>query len=220
MPRTIYIVRHCERIDNIDPRWRKKHPSFEEDNSPLSSRGRNVQAKELQKRFENIHLDHVFASPFDRTMETSSILIGNKDILIKPDPGLLEALYLCENPPSFWKVDKLKEKFPNTDTKYVPVFKTCPKEGGYGDEGCLPRVKKFIETVLDTVCVGENDTIVFVSHGSPIAAAHDHLARKWKYVGQATVSTFTEVGNMTGKFTMDSSNDASHMSDKSDLRAY
>uniref|UniRef100_A0A0N5BNL6 Phosphoglycerate mutase n=1 Tax=Strongyloides papillosus TaxID=174720 RepID=A0A0N5BNL6_STREA len=219
MPRRIYVVRHCERIDNIDSKWRKKYPGFQDDNSPLSDRGRNIQAIELRKRFSNIHVDHVFSSPMDRTVETASILLGDKDILIKPEPGLCEVLYLCNDPPSFWKVDKLKEKFPKIDTNYSPVFSRLPRETGYGDEACIPRVRELIEKLLIKYN-GKDDQILLVSHGAPIGAIHEVLNGKWKYVGQATVSIWDETEDNSGSFKCLSSSDSSHLSDKSNLRPW
>lgn len=48
-PLIIYAVRHCERADKINPNWRVDSSHLEEDNPPLSQRGRQ-QAKELYLR--------------------------------------------------------------------------------------------------------------------------------------------------------------------------
>lgn len=87
----------------------------------LSARGKQ-QAKECQARFKNTKIDHVFASPFDRTVETASVIVGDKDLKVKAEGGLCEALYLCEKPPGFWETEKLAEKFPLIDRDYVPVY--------------------------------------------------------------------------------------------------
>uniref|UniRef100_A0A0M3HIY3 Secreted protein n=1 Tax=Ascaris lumbricoides TaxID=6252 RepID=A0A0M3HIY3_ASCLU len=61
-------------------------------------------------------------------------------------------------------------------------------------------------------------TLLLVSHGAPIGAIHELLGGNWKYVGQATVSKFVEV--KPGKFKKELSSDASHLSDKSNLRPW
>ncbi|KAH7669944.1 Protein Y18H1A.4, partial [Aphelenchoides avenae] len=59
------------------------------------------------------------------------------------------ALYLCEKPPSFWPAEKLKEKFSLVDTSYAPVCPTpLPKEG-YGDDACIPRLRRTLEGIFD-----------------------------------------------------------------------
>lgn len=57
-----------------------------------------------------------------------------------------------------------------------------------------------------------------MSHGAPIGAIHEILTGNWKYVGQATVSKFVE--SSPGKFKKELSSDASHLSDKSNLRPW
>lgn len=61
---------------------------------------------------------------------------------------LFQALYLCENPPSFEEVTDLKERFPIIDESYKPIYKKpLPKEG-YGDDACVGRVRKTIEEIM------------------------------------------------------------------------
>jgi hypothetical protein len=61
---------------------------------------------------------------------------------------------------------------------------------------------------------------LLVSHGSPIGAIHEVLVNDWNYVGQATVSKFIETAANSGKFRLEYTSDASHLSDKKNLRAY
>ncbi|KAF7635428.1 hypothetical protein Mgra_00005104 [Meloidogyne graminicola] len=189
--RVLWVVRHAEREDNINSNWRKNaNPhKLKSDNSPLSTRGLE-QAKELAKRFSKIHIDHIFASPFERTVETATAIANERKIPIKLEPGLCEALYMCEEPPSFEEATELKKRFPLVDTSYKPIF-TKPMQ-----------------------------SIVLVSHASPIGAIHEVLVNDWNYVGQATVTKFVETGKGSKQFILEYSSNADHLSNKSNLRPY
>ncbi|EYC16654.1 hypothetical protein Y032_0033g2766 [Ancylostoma ceylanicum] len=167
------------------------------------------------EKFSKVNLNHVFASPYDRTIETASIIVADKGLLVKPEPGLCEGLYMCEKPPGFWEPEKLKEKFPLVDTDYISVFSkhTLPKEG-FGDDACIPRVR----TTLNRITEKYDGDIMLVSHGAPIGAIHEIWMGEFKYVGQATVTKFIETEK--GKIRMEFSSDASHLSDKRNLRPW
>jgi len=150
-------------------------------------------------------------------VETATRLIGDRNIPIKVEPGLAEALYLCESPPGFHDPATLKEQYPLVDLEYAPVFPSpLPKEG-YGDDSCKKRVNKTLETIFEKY---HDESIALFGHGSPIGAIHEVLVNEWNYVGQATVSKFVEDPKKKNSFILEYSADASHLSDKSNLRAY
>uniref|UniRef100_A0A183BK09 Phosphoglycerate mutase n=1 Tax=Globodera pallida TaxID=36090 RepID=A0A183BK09_GLOPA len=207
MSRILWVVRHAEREDNINSNWHKNSnpQKLNLDNSPLSSRGKK-QAVELATRFSKVPIDHIFASPFERTVQTATLLISKRDIPIKVEPGLAEALYLCESAPGFEGPNELKKRFPLIDPEYESIYKKPMPKEGFGDDAYSEEMRR--------------NSIVLVSHGSPIGALHEVLVGEWNYVGQATVSKFVETGKGTGKFRQEFTNDSSHLSDQSNLRAY
>ncbi|GMR53720.1 hypothetical protein PMAYCL1PPCAC_23915, partial [Pristionchus mayeri] len=221
-PRVIWVVRHCEREDNVNRQWRNLAGMnvFMSDNSPLSQRGR-VQAHELGKRFSEEAIAHVFASPYDRTMETAHTIVEmneNHNLRVKAEPGLCEALYLCTKPhPSFWDADDLNKKFPLVDASYDPVFSkyTLPKEG-CGDEECVPRLNTTIQRIIQRYA----GPILIVGHGASIGAIHQVLANDFKYVGQATVSKFVQSGNGLEEIKLVYSSCTNHLSDPRNLRPW
>ncbi|KAK6727229.1 hypothetical protein RB195_005127 [Necator americanus] len=214
--RAVYVVRHAEREDNINRNWKKLAAvqNLADDNPMLSQRGR-LQAKECAARFKNIEIRNVFASPYDRTMETASIIVADKGLLVKPEPGLCEVLHHCLNPPGFWETIKLKQKYPLVDTKYVPVFtkQSLPKEH-FADNACLPRIRTTVTKITEKY---EGD-LLLVSHAPPIGAIHELWDLRYTCVGQATVSKFIEVEK--GKFRLEFSADASHLSSQRNLRPF
>uniref|UniRef100_A0AC35G6B5 Phosphoglycerate mutase n=1 Tax=Panagrolaimus sp. PS1159 TaxID=55785 RepID=A0AC35G6B5_9BILA len=216
MARNIYIIRHAERMDNVDKHWRKKvGDKYTSDNCPLSLQG-HKQCIELAKWFEEIKVNHVFASPLDRTLDTATRMIGNRKLQIKPEAGFLEnAAYLC-SPPGIRDKEILKETYPLIDETYNPVinpwkeeFKNC-----YIDYDATAQIKETIETILKKY---EGD-IAIISHGSPIADLLEVLIGKWLYVGQATVSKLIE--KEIGKFEALFIADHAHLSDKSNLNSW
>ncbi|VDM29987.1 unnamed protein product [Toxocara canis] len=91
-PTTIWVVRHAEREDNVNKAWRRWFYAIThlaKDDSPLSKRGR-LQAEECAARFANVHLDHVFSSPYNRCIETAVRIVRSRGMSIKVEPGLSE----------------------------------------------------------------------------------------------------------------------------------
>ena len=79
----IYIVRHCEAQGNLK-RLFQGVSDFD-----ITETGAK-QLEYLKKRFENIHLDKIYASPLIRTRKTALAVAGGRDIEIKDEPGMIE----------------------------------------------------------------------------------------------------------------------------------
>jgi hypothetical protein len=82
-------------------------------------------------------------------METACVIIGDRKLKINVEPGLAEALYLCCEPPGFWPLDKLQEKFKLVNLDYSPVFPTPLPDEKSGDRACIDRVAKTIKGIIN-----------------------------------------------------------------------
>jgi broad specificity phosphatase PhoE len=82
--RVLWICRHGERIDQVDPNWR--HSARAYDDPPLGDRG-VVQAKETGERLKHEQIDAIFASPFERCVHTAQMIVDARD---QPIPIFLE----------------------------------------------------------------------------------------------------------------------------------
>ncbi|KHJ89933.1 phosphoglycerate mutase family protein [Oesophagostomum dentatum] len=214
--RVVWVVRHAEREDNINKSWRDL-PAARDlglDNPMLSERGRR-QCMECAARFRDIKIAHVFASPYDRTIETASIIVAGRNLLVKPELGLCESLHHCTDPPGFWDTARLKKKYPLVDAAYVPIFSrhTLPKVE-FGDYASTPRIRSTLISLTEKY----SGDLLLVSHGAPIACVHKVWHDQYFYVGQASVTKFVEVEK--GKFRLEYSADISHLSDKNNLRPW
>jgi broad specificity phosphatase PhoE len=118
MSQIIWIARHGNRIDFVNPEWfntaeRRYDP-------PLSDDG-VVQAYQLGQRLKRENITHIFASPFLRTVQTANQIAEALELPIKLESGLSEWL----NPvwmtamPEKMSIEALTEIFPRIDTSYT-----------------------------------------------------------------------------------------------------
>jgi len=117
--RTIWLVRHGIREDMVDPSWceGKERPY----DPPLAEPGCR-QAEDMGRRLLPETIDHVFASPFTRAMQTASAVVSALGKKIKIDPALSETLY-----PDWYPTDPdidgqmlLAQQFEHVDPKHEP----------------------------------------------------------------------------------------------------
>src|SRR3989338_4642887 len=125
---SILFIRHGMRQDFQNPSWRKEHPEHRYD-PPLSAQGRK-QAKStgryLREEVEAGRLPpvrHIFASPYHRTLETSSAIaheIGQHS-LVKVEGGLGEWFGLQNaNPPYSGQYNPIELYKPQPRSTVVP----------------------------------------------------------------------------------------------------
>lgn len=120
MPQTVWIARHGNRLDFVNPEWfetaeRRYDP-------PLSDDG-VIQAMQLGQRLKGENIAHIFASPFLRTVQTANQVAEALDLPIKIEPGLSEWLNQAwiDSPPEKLTLEELHELYPRVDLSHVPI---------------------------------------------------------------------------------------------------
>ncbi|MEM9922754.1 MAG: histidine phosphatase family protein [Cyanobacteria bacterium P01_D01_bin.50] len=119
MPQIIWIARHANRLDFVNPDWfltasRRYDP-------PLSDDG-IVQAQQLANRLKETNITHIFASPFLRTVQTASAVASVLNLPIKLETGLSEWLnpdWMTEEPERL-STPALAQLYPQIDLSYTP----------------------------------------------------------------------------------------------------
>ncbi|MBF2004731.1 histidine phosphatase family protein [Chlorogloeopsis fritschii PCC 9212] len=119
MSQIIWIARHANRLDFVNPEWfltaeRRYDPPLSEDGF--------LQAQQLANRLKREKISHIFASPFLRTVQTANAVAEVLDLPIKLETGLSEWLnpaWMAEEPKRL-STRELAELFPRIDTSYTP----------------------------------------------------------------------------------------------------
>lgn len=87
MSQTVWIARHGNRLDFVNPDW--FNTAVRRYDPPLSEDG-FVQAAELGKRLKQENISHIFASPFLRAIQTANEVAQILNLPIKLEAGLGE----------------------------------------------------------------------------------------------------------------------------------
>ncbi len=115
--RNLWITRHGNRLDFINPAWFDTSPRRYD--PPLCDQG-HVQAQELANRLAQETVDHLFVSPFLRTLQTAQYIACALNLPLKIETGLGEWLnpdWMSE-PPVIHPQELCKRDFPNIDWQY------------------------------------------------------------------------------------------------------
>jgi broad specificity phosphatase PhoE len=113
----IWLTRHGNRADFVDPDWRLR--AARPHDPPLSPDGVE-QARQLGWRLVGEGVEHLFASPFLRTVETAAHVADALDLPIRIEDGICEMLNPDWFPvePDLLPLERLAEVFPRVDATY------------------------------------------------------------------------------------------------------
>ena len=127
----VWICRHGNRIDHVDPSWEGLDPHLSADGV--------VQAQETGARLREEGIRHIFASPFLRTVETAYHIAEALDLSVKIEHGACEWLgsEWVPQPGFFIPPEEMRRRFPRVDTTYESmVFPGFPEDGGALRDRC------------------------------------------------------------------------------------
>lgn len=170
--RKIYIARHGERLDFVDPEWYSKAAMPHD--PPLTARGKE-QATQLGQKLSTLGVKHIYASPFSRCVNTASNAAAAiaPDLQVNIEPGACEWLnedwYAEAKLGPVWRdVDSLSKEFSNVNAAYEPVFPMSHNFDAFPEsrKEMLLRCEKTIRSVLETA-QGDGNILV-VGHGSSV----------------------------------------------------
>ncbi len=165
---TIYIVRHGE------TEWNARKLLQGHKNIPLNENGAN-QARELARRFKNIHFDVIFSSDLLRARQTAEIVALERQMIVVTTKALREYAYgKYEGKKVEIFREELKEMFEkrNKLQNYEEKinFRLAPELETIGEV-----ISRFINFIREIGITYSGKTALVVSHGGVIKDFLVHL---------------------------------------------
>ncbi|NJM66274.1 MAG: histidine phosphatase family protein [Acaryochloris sp. RU_4_1] len=156
MSKVVWIARHGHRQDYADLGWRRQ---ADRPHDPGLSAAGVVEARDLAQRLGQESIQHIFASPFLRTVVTAVHVAAVLNVSIKLEAGLGEHMSskLFRTPPDLWSTAELADRFPQVDQTYqslvVPEFPET-------EAAALARVRLTIQQLVQEF----PDNFLIVTH--------------------------------------------------------
>jgi len=177
MTRNIYLIRHGHREDFIgdseDYNYEWAETAKNRFDPALSTLGR-LQAQKLAATIKGLHVDHLFSSPFLRTIQTAFVLAQQWGLLVKIENGLSEWLNPNWFPSPVQHIDikQFNSMFPDIiDTSYNSMINPQYPEPDEKDH-VWPRVADTINSLLASF----EGNLALVGHAASIIGAVFYLA--------------------------------------------
>lgn len=195
----IWLCRHGNRIDFVDPSWKGDDPHLSEDGI--------VQAKETGLRLKGEGIQHLFTSPFLRTVETAYYIAEALDLPIKIEHGASEWL----NPewfskrPNHMSPDELFKQFPRIDKSYRSVVMPRYPEGS---EEAFVRAGEASRMLSDTF----REDFLVIGHGHSVTGmAKGFMGSDCQIF--CSLCSLVKVVRQNGCATLELNGDVSHLSE-------
>ncbi|WP_293123868.1 histidine phosphatase family protein [Microcoleus sp. bin38.metabat.b11b12b14.051] len=204
MPQTVWIARHGNRIDFVNPDW---FLSAEHRYDPHLSEDGHVQAKQLANRLKGEGISHIFASPFLRTVQTANYAAEALDLSIKLEWGLCEWLnsdWMTEMPETE-SVEDLCRRFPRIDASYKGGIVSYPETG----EACLKRAGDTAKRLAAEF----SEDMLLVGHGSSVVGSAIGLAGPANTKINAALCCLVKVVRDRSEWSIALHGDTSHLTD-------
>ena len=205
MTQTVWITRHGNRLDFVNPEW--FNTADKRYDPPLSEDG-FVQAAELGQRLKREQIDHIFASPFLRTIQTATEIAQVLNLPIKLEAGLSE----WHNPkwmtqmPEIHTQELLADKYPLIDWSYRSCFTPHYPETR---ADVYQRTAKTIQKLVFDF----SDNILIVGHGISVSGIFKGLAPKTPHF-KVALCCLNKLVWHGDRWKVEFYNDVSHLSQK------
>ncbi|KJE94406.1 hypothetical protein CAOG_05049 [Capsaspora owczarzaki ATCC 30864] len=215
MPRTIYIVRHAERLDLVDATW---IPAAARPWDPPVSEHGLRQARHTGSRLARYPVARVFTSPFLRCMQTAAEIVAGmagdeslaSQVLVNVEHGLAE--FMCkawfEAKPEMLSLEDMVAQVPTMNLEYQSQMSFFYPET---IEMMSRRYQRCIRNIV--ALLGPDEHCVIVTHGYGVQFIVEDLdpSAVVMETPYSCISVVTEKPNAPGKFTARLVADASHL---------
>ena len=203
---TIWITRHANREDFVDPHWAE---TADRPHDPDLSSDGVEQARRLGERLSEAGITQIVASPFLRTVHTAHWIAEAIRRPIALEPGLGEWLNAdwFETEPETLPVATLADRFPRVDSSYEPCLTPSFPE---------TRHEAFNRCARATWCLidrfADEEELLLVGHGASVYGVLQGLVRDDVPDADCPLCGLTRLTREgPGHWTIDFRNDTTHL---------
>lgn len=166
MPQTVWIARHGNRLDFVNPEW--FNTATRRYDPPLSDDG-FIQAAELGQRLKSENIKHLFVSPFLRTIQTAHEVAQVINLPMKLEAGLGEwhnSEWMTESP-EIHPQELLATAYPTINWSYQSqIYPQYPETKADVNQRTAATVKQLLSKYdEDILIVGHGASVFGVTQG-------------------------------------------------------
>lgn len=206
MPQTIWIARHANRLDFVNPDWFLTAPRRYD--PPLSEDG-FIQAQQLAKRLQGEGIAHIFVSPFLRTVQTAQAIAEVLNLSLNLEMGLSEWLnpeWMTENPERH-SLEELRECYPLINSSYQSLGTAVYPETN------VQMMARSAQTAQKLAAAYYPQDLLLVGHGASVVGATLGLLNKGLDVEmKASLCCLMKLVRNGEEWVMELNGDTSHLS--------
>jgi broad specificity phosphatase PhoE len=205
MSQTVWIARHGNRIDFVNPAW---FDTAERPYDPHLSDDGQIQAKQLANRLVGEGITQIIVSPFLRTIQTANAVAEKLDLPLKLDWGLGEWL----NPewmgfPETLSPEFLAKKFPKINLSHPLGVPNYPENW----QNCLQRTG---DTAKRLVTTFPQDNLLLVGHGASVLGTAMGLIPTLEEMDiKASLCCLVKIVQNGDKWILEINGDTSHLTE-------
>lgn len=202
--RTVYLVRHGERLDSIDKTWYEKENGNKYD-SPLSDKGKE-QATKLAQRLLQEPIDYIFTSPYWRALQTAHPVAEVLDLPLYVENGIGEWLgrSMVSEEPNITPPFQRRNEFPMLDFCHNPrVIPHYPETVAQ----CFERLENAMTQLLDSY----DGNLLIVGHGRTVTGLAHRLTSKPEAHFKYEQAGITKLDYVDGEWLIRLNSDITHL---------
>ena len=202
---TIYLIRHAEAEGNL---YRRVHGWYD---SLITPRGR-LQIKALERRFDGVQIDQVWASPLFRTMTTAGAIYRPRGLELHTHPGLREIGF------GQWEDRTFGDTRHNAPEEMALFSRTDPAWQAPEGETFQMAAARFDAALRSIAAANDGRTVAVFAHGSVIrqflALAQSIPESGWAALPFCDNTAVTLLSFDGERFSVEYEGDSSHLSDE------
>ncbi len=202
--RSLYLVRHGHRLDEVDKNWYKADNANKYD-PPLSDTGKS-QAEKLAERLKQEPIDWIFSSPYWRALQTAHPIAEALDMPLYVENGVGEWLgkSMIPHEPNIMPAFQRRDEFPMLEFSHNPrVIPHYPETVAQ----CFERLENAITQLLD--CYEGN--LLIVGHGRTVTGIAHRLVGKPESNFKLKNAGITKLDFEDGKWVTRLNSDDTHL---------
>lgn len=202
--RSVYLVRHGHRLDEVDKKWYEKEKGNKYD-PPLSDEGKE-QAQKLAQRLKQEPVDWIFSSPYWRALQTAHPIAEALDMPLYVENGVGEWLGKSMIPvePDILPAFQRRDEFPMLEFSHNPrVIPHYPETVAQ----CFERLESAITQLLESY----DGNLLIVGHGRTVTGIAHRLVGKPESSFKLNNAGITKLDYEKGEWIVHLNSDTTHL---------